>query len=67
MEQSSEGGDNQFADVFNCAEQLKKNNPEYYEILTTTLVDFRDWGVPKEKVDCNYDDHHLKYRKPILE
>ncbi|XP_072039019.1 gamma-butyrobetaine dioxygenase-like [Amphiura filiformis] len=67
VQQSEVGGDNQYTDVFNCAEKLQQSHPEYYKILTTTLVDFRDWGVPKEKVTHNYDDHHLKYRKPILE
>lgn len=65
--QSAEGGENQFTDVFNCALKLKEKHPDFYEVLTTTLVDFRDWGVPKTEVTHNYDDHHLKHRKPVLE
>ena len=60
IEQAGEGGENQFVDGVNIAEQLKRDYPEEYQILRTTQIDFRDAG----------DDHlryHLKSRRPMIQ
>ncbi|XP_071809649.1 gamma-butyrobetaine dioxygenase-like [Asterias amurensis] len=60
IEQAGEGGENQFVDGVNIAEQLKRDYPEEYQILRSTQIDFRDAG----------DDHlryHLKSRRPMIQ
>ena len=47
----TEGGDNQFADTFNVAEQMKEEYPGYYKILCETPVDFYEVG----------DEHYGRY------
>ena len=45
MEQaSSEGGANQFVDGFYVAQQLKENDPETFNLLSTTRFQFVDFG-----------------------
>jgi len=41
---SSAGGANQFVDGFYVAQQLKENDPETFNILTTTRFQFVDFG-----------------------
>ena len=41
---SSEGGANQFVDGFYVAQQLKENDPETFNVLTTTPFQFVDSG-----------------------
>ena len=38
------GGENILSDGFKAAEELKKEDPEAFEILTTTLLEFYDKG-----------------------
>ena len=40
-----EGGENQLSDGFHAALKLKESNPDYYELLSTAVVDFHDVGV----------------------
>ncbi|XP_070533620.1 gamma-butyrobetaine dioxygenase-like [Ptychodera flava] len=40
-----EGGDSVFSDGFKAVEQLKENDPESFNILSTTVVDFLDYGT----------------------
>ncbi|XP_072024289.1 gamma-butyrobetaine dioxygenase-like [Amphiura filiformis] len=53
------GGESQFADAVKVALDLKKKEPELFQILATTPMDFRDTAPGK--------DFHLKYRGPIIE
>lgn len=41
---TSEGGENQFADGFHVAEQLRKQHPDHFRLLSTFRVDFCDIG-----------------------
>jgi len=41
IENSCEGGDSTLVDGFKVAEDLKKNNPEAYNILVNTLINFK--------------------------
>ncbi len=45
------GGENEFSDSFNVAEQMKKDYPGFYKILCETPVDYIDVG----------DDHYGKF------
>ena len=38
----TKGGENEFVDCFNVAEQLRKNHPEEFELLTTMVIDYKD-------------------------
>jgi gamma-butyrobetaine dioxygenase len=40
IKQSTEGGENEFSDGFHVAEQLRKDDPEAFRILSKTLVGF---------------------------
>ena len=41
---SSEGGANQYVDGFYIAQQLKENDPETFNLLSTTRFQFVDFG-----------------------
>ena len=41
---SSEGGESQFVDGFYVAQQLKENDPETFNLLSTTRFQFVDLG-----------------------
>jgi len=57
----SEGGDNSLVDSFHVAEQLKKEDPHAYELLTTTHVLFHTAGTD---ILGEYD---LEGARPLLE
>ena len=54
------GGENQFCDAFKVAEDLRHNDPDAFRLLSTTLIDFRDWGK-------DYNVYHMKRRAPLFE
>ncbi|KAK8388022.1 hypothetical protein O3P69_020126 [Scylla paramamosain] len=58
---TGEGGDTMISDGFTVASKLKKNNPEYFDTLANTLVEFVDVGI---------DDgvkFHVSWRAPIID
>lgn len=57
---ATEGGDNEFSDAFHVAEQLRRDQPEVFKVLTTTPVDFYDVG---EEQSAKFYQYH---RKPII-
>lgn len=60
ISQAAEGGESQVVDGFHMAEQLRKEDPEAFRILTSTLVDFTDTGE-------DYCDFMLQSKKCIIE
>ena len=54
------GGENQFVDGLNVAEQIRTEFPDAYKLLTTQNVNFRDVGD-----DCRA--YHVKTDRPIIE
>lgn len=60
ISQAVEGGESQVVDGFHMAEQLRKEDPEAFRILTSTLVDFTDTGK-------DYCDFMLQSKKCIIE
>ncbi|XP_005182425.1 gamma-butyrobetaine dioxygenase [Musca domestica] len=61
LEQSqSEGGWNLLTDGFNIANQLKEKQPEYFKILSETLVDWSDIGQ-----DAGVSFHNM-WRAPVI-
>ena len=38
-------------DGFHCAEKLRQTNPEWYELLSTTITSWRDIGQDYIKFD----------------
>jgi gamma-butyrobetaine dioxygenase len=59
IEQSSEGGENEFSDGFHVAEQLRKDDPETFRILSKTLVGFTN-------IATNVYAFHMKQTIPII-
>lgn len=57
----TEGGENSLVDSFYVAEQLKKEDPHAYELLTTTHVLFHTSGAD---ILGEYD---LEGARPLLE
>ena len=55
----SEGGENVFSDGFRAAIQLKESHPEFYDILSNTIVDFFDDG------SIYYEFYHMN-RMPTI-
>lgn len=60
ISQAAEGGESQVVDGFHMAEQLRKEDPEAFRILSSTLVDFTDTGE-------DYCDFMLQSKKCIIE
>ncbi|TNM90794.1 hypothetical protein fugu_003083 [Takifugu bimaculatus] len=60
ISQAAEGGESQVVDGFHMAEQLRKEDPEAFRILTSTLVDFTDTGE-------DYCDFMLQSKKCIID
>lgn len=60
ISQAVEGGESQIVDGFHVAEQLRKEDPEAFGTLTSTLVDFTDTGK-------DYCDFMLQSKKCIIE
>ena len=55
-----EGGENQFSDSFYAADILKKQYPEYYNLLCTAPINFIDIGAD------HYGDFFKLSRHPIF-
>lgn len=60
ISQAVEGGESQLVDGFHMAEQLRKEDPEAFRTLTSTMVDFTDTGE-------DYCDFMLQSKKRIIE
>ncbi|XP_072785512.1 gamma-butyrobetaine dioxygenase isoform X1 [Taeniopygia guttata] len=45
IKQTAAGGESEVVDGFHVSNKLKKQNPEAYQILTSTTVDYTDVGV----------------------
>ena len=60
IEQAGEGGDSQFVDGVNIAEQLRRDHPVEYQLLRTVQIDFRDAGD-------DFLNYHLKSRRPMIQ
>lgn len=60
ISQAVEGGESQLVDGFHMAEQLRKEDPEAFKTLTSTVVDFTDTGE-------DYCDFMLQSKKRIIE
>lgn len=58
---ATEGGDNEFSDAFHVAEQLRRDKPEVFKVLSTTPVDFYDVGV-----EDNTFKFYLRHQKPVI-
>ncbi|XP_071809590.1 gamma-butyrobetaine dioxygenase-like [Asterias amurensis] len=54
------GGENQFVDGLNVAEQIRREFPDAYKLLTTQNVNFRDVGE-------DFQTYHMQTSKPIIE
>lgn len=66
IKQAGEGGENQFVDGFKVAQQLKSEQPEVFNLLTTYPTEFVDWCHLKHKyidlahwktIECNSSEH----------
>lgn len=44
VQSKKDGGDNLISDAFYAAKKMEANYPEYYRILTKTLVNWNDIG-----------------------
>lgn len=60
IEQAAEGGESEVVDGFHMAEQLRRDEPEAFALLTTLPVDFTDSGA-------DYCDFALQSKKCIIE
>lgn len=60
VQTSSSGAYNLLADGFAVAARLQQSHPEFFQILSTTIVDW--WDVGEE----NGNPFHSKYRAPVL-
>ncbi|KAK8371992.1 hypothetical protein O3P69_014198 [Scylla paramamosain] len=56
-----EGGETMLSDGFTAASKLKKNHPEYFDMLAKTLVDFVDVGI-EDGVKF-----HICWRAPVID
>ena len=57
----TEGGENSLVDSFHVAQQLKKEDPGAYELLTTTHILFRTSGTD------TLGEYDLEGARPLLE
>ena len=56
-----EGGENQFVDGLHVAEQIRRENLETFQLLTTQRVDFRVVGTDYVR------GYHQRNRVPIIQ
>ncbi len=56
----SVGGENDLSDGFKAAEELKREDPEAYKILTSTVLEYYDIGVD------HFGNYHQYARHPIV-
>ncbi|XP_053245446.1 gamma-butyrobetaine dioxygenase [Podarcis raffonei] len=60
IKQTSTGGESEVVDGFHVANQLKEQNPQAFQILTSTYVDFTDIGV-------DYCDFSMQSKQKIID
>lgn len=60
IKQTATGGESEVVDGFHVANKLKKQNPEAFQILTSTAVDFTDVGI-------DYCDFAMQSKQRIIE
>ena len=48
---TGKGGETMLCDGFYCAEKLRQTNPEWYQLLSTTITSWRDIGQDYIKFD----------------
>ncbi|XP_044281694.1 gamma-butyrobetaine dioxygenase isoform X2 [Varanus komodoensis] len=60
IKQTSSGGESEVVDGFHVANKLKKQNPEAFQILASTLVDFTDVGV-------DYSDFSMQSKQRVID
>lgn len=60
IKQTSTGGESEVVDGFHVANKLKKQNPEAFQILTSTAVDFTDVGI-------DYCDFAMQSKQRIID
>lgn len=60
VQSDSPGAFNLISDGFYVAERLKKEHPEFYQILSTTLVNWNDYGF-----EDGFKFHKI-YRAPVI-
>ncbi|XP_011360879.1 gamma-butyrobetaine dioxygenase [Pteropus medius] len=60
IKQTVTGGDSEIVDGFNVCRKLKEKNPQAFQILSSTFVDFTDIGV-------DYCDYSVQSKHKIIE
>ncbi|KAB1272172.1 Gamma-butyrobetaine dioxygenase [Camelus dromedarius] len=60
IKQTVTGGDSEIVDGFNVCRKLKEKNPQAFQILSSTFVDFTDIGV-------DYCDFSVQSKHKIIE
>ncbi|KAJ6652656.1 hypothetical protein lerEdw1_011226 [Lerista edwardsae] len=60
IKQTPTGGESEVVDGFHVANKLKKQNPEAFQVLTSTAVDFTDVGV-------DYCDFSMQAKQRIID
>ncbi|NXO48440.1 BODG dioxygenase, partial [Aramus guarauna] len=60
IKQTAAGGESEVVDGFHVAKKLKKQNPEAYQILSSTAVDYTDVGV-------DYCDFAVQCKQRIID
>ncbi|XP_009991319.1 PREDICTED: gamma-butyrobetaine dioxygenase [Tauraco erythrolophus] len=60
IKQTAAGGDSEVVDGFHVANKLKKQNPQAYQILSSTAVDYTDVGV-------DYCDFAVQCKQRIID
>ncbi|XP_073429973.1 gamma-butyrobetaine dioxygenase isoform X2 [Dendrobates tinctorius] len=60
LKQAETGGESEVVDGFHVCNKLRKQNPEAFDILTATQIDFTDIGV-------DYCDFSLQSKQRIIE
>ena len=58
--QTAAGGESEVVDGFHVSNKLKKQNPQAYQILSSTAVDYTDVGV-------DYCDFAVQCKQRIIE
>ncbi|XP_019375035.1 PREDICTED: gamma-butyrobetaine dioxygenase [Gavialis gangeticus] len=60
IKQTTTGGESEVVDGFHVSRKLKQQNPQAFQILTSTLVDFTDVGV-------DYCDFSMQSKQKIIQ
>lgn len=60
IKQTTAGGESEVVDGFHVSRKLKQQNPQAFQILSSTLVDFTDVGV-------DYCDFSMQSKQKIIQ